>query len=158
MNTILNGSSFPQHRIMNTKTCTTCKEGKGLSSFSKSNSTKDKLYSLCKPCDKVRKTASDQTLFGLISDIYRSQKKSSKSRGHHAPTYTKSELVNWFVQQPTLHQLFTAWKASGHEKDLRPSVDRLDNSKGYFFDNIQLTDWATNNRLGNESRRKITVQ
>ena len=88
--------------------------------------------------------AYSRTIKGLIVRIYLSQKGSSKERGHNPPTYSKEELHVWMTSQSNFKELYDNWIVSGHETDLRPSVDRLINSKGYSFDNIQLMTWREN--------------
>ncbi len=76
--------------------------------------------------------------------MYWDQCSSSRKRGHKPPTYSKQELVNWINNNESFQSLYDNWADSGFESDLRPSVDRLDNSFGYSFDNIELVTWATN--------------
>lgn len=40
--------------------------------------------------------------------------------------------------------LYTEWVASGNVTELKPSVDRLDDYRGYSFDNIRLVTWKDN--------------
>ena len=36
------------------------------------------------------------------------------------------------------------WVNSGYKRDMKPSIDRLDNSRGYSFDNIRLVTFREN--------------
>lgn len=66
---------------------------------------------------------------------------------------TREQFFVWIITQPKLNTLFEAWKESGFDKNLRPSVDRLDDYKPYSLSNIRLTTWEENNRKGNEDRK-----
>jgi hypothetical protein len=61
-------------------------------------------------------------------------------------------LTNWAIGQG-LFALADAWRASGYEKDLSPSIDRIDPNQGYFFGNIRLVTWAENNEKAYEDRK-----
>ena len=93
---------------------------------------------------KIKDKAYKRTIDGLISRIYYSQKGSSKRREHNPPTYSKEQLHVWMTSQVNFNNLYINWVASGYKKDLVPSVDRLDDYKGYSFDNIQLMTWREN--------------
>jgi hypothetical protein len=44
------------------------------------------------------------------------------------------------------YELYNNWIDSGYKKSDKPSVDRIDDYKGYSFDNIQLMTWKENNK------------
>jgi len=95
-----------------------------------------------------------------MSYIYAGQQVTSRARGHAAPNYSREELTAWAFSQGLLH-LHTAWSAAGYPKDLAPSVDRLDDLKGYSLDNIQLVCWKDNNEKMYQDRKagkRITRQ
>ena len=89
-----------------------------------------------------------RTVKGLIVSIYGRQKKSSKKRGHQLPTYSKEELHVWITSQSNFKELYDNWIASDCDMWLIPSVDRLDDAKGYSFNNIQLITWRENHEKG----------
>ena len=90
--------------------------------------------------------------FYVTGEIYQNQKYNSKIRGHDKPKYTLKEFRDWFSIQPNKDQLWIAWIESRYDKWSKPSVDRLDISKGYSFDNIELVDFKTND--SRERKRK----
>ncbi len=63
-------------------------------------------------------------------------------------------------------KLYDNWVHSNWDIWLRPSVDRLDNAKGYSFDNIRLVTWLDNwdkdifknIKKAYESNRKKVIQ
>jgi len=97
---------------------------------------------------KARAKEIRRTKKGLVGAIYNNQQGSSRERGHTPPTYTVNELRTWFRNHPMANALYDAWRLSGYRQGLIPSVDRIDDSKGYSFDNIQLMTWAENKAKG----------
>ena len=99
-----------------------------------------------------------KTKVGVINTMFAHQKYSSKKRNHLPPTYTKQELSDWLFNDWVFDLLYTNWCNLGYEKSIKPSIDRLDDSKGYSFDNIQLMTWEENRAKGHKDMRsgKIT--
>ncbi len=126
------------------KKCNKCKIKKDLSEFNANNRMKDGFINKCKSCVLKARLLTKQTKKGLVASIYESQKRKSKVRGHIPPSYTLFGLRQWFRSNAAANHLYKAWVASGYATNLRPSVDRLDDSKGYSFDNIQLMTWGEN--------------
>jgi len=126
------------------KTCMKCLRAKPLSEFNNKASTPDGKRPWCKSCVAKQALKYGRTMSGLIMSIYHGQKTLSKKRGHLPPAYSRLELEAWLKGHKDFYRLYKAWQASGHESILRPSVDRLDNSKGYSFDNIRLVTWGEN--------------
>lgn len=60
------------------------------------------------------------------------------------PSYSRNELKEWIFNQAKFYKLYHDWVQSGFVSDLRPSIDRINNEKGYSFDNIQLVTWKEN--------------
>ena len=127
------------------KTCKECGHTKEFSEFSVRNSMVDGFLNKCKSCVYAQVLARRRTKKGLVKTIYNDQKGSSKKRGHTPPTYTEDELRQFFRDSPIANRLYREWKLSGYAKNMRPSVDRLDDSYGYTLGNIQLTTWGENN-------------
>lgn len=105
----------------------------------------------CKDCTKNRVklnrekvgTKYDFSEKGVFRVIYKTQKRHQKLRGHGEMPYTKSELIGW-CKENGFNTLFNEWVKSGHKKAMKPSVDRIDDFKGYSFDNIRLGTWQDN--------------
>ena len=95
----------------------------------------------CKPCYIENRRVYSKTVPGLIAQIHSSQVASSKQRKHNQPAYNKEELENWMRNQTNFNEIYADWQNSGYTKDLRPSVDRLDDDEPYYFGNIQLLTW-----------------
>lgn len=105
----------------------------------------------CKECTKKRVRANSKRVGnaydfsekGVFRVIYKSQKRHQKLRGHGEMPYTKQDLVLW-CKKNGFDALFSEWVKSGYKTPLKPSVDRLDDFKGYSLDNIQLGTWQDN--------------
>lgn len=86
------------------------------------------------------------TIRGLIAKDYYSQVLSSIRRKHPDPAYSKKELIARYENDPLMLILFEKWVASGRDRGIRPSFDRIDNTKGYSFENIRLVTWRENHQ------------
>jgi hypothetical protein len=127
---------------METKICTICGKEKPVSEFKKR--TDGSVATMCKLCDNERAKLYRRTLSGHLHKMYNNQKLSSIKRGHQPPAYTFEELKDWFISQPNWEDLWLKWESSNYNTQLAPSIDRLDDSKGYSFDNIRLVTWYEN--------------
>ena len=93
----------------------------------------------------------DKTEKGVIRVIYKTQKSNSKKRGHEYPSYTKKELSDWLYKN-CFKLKYNNWVNSNYHKSKKPSVDRIEDNKGYSLCNIRLVDWETNFRKSVEDR------
>jgi hypothetical protein len=126
------------------KTCKDCREEKDESYFYG-------IQGECKECTKSRVKKNsievgnkyDFSEIGVVRVIYKTQKRHNKIRGHGVMPYSKSELKSWLYDN-RFKALFDAWVLSGWLKRLKPSVDRIDDFKGYSFSNIKLGTWSDN--------------
>lgn len=127
------------------KECKQCKQTKEYSMFSKEKLAKDGYRNVCKECRALTKKERGYSFDGVITATYSNQRGNSKRRNDIMPTYTRNELHKWCISDTKYMTLFNDWIESGYEKDLKPSIDRLDDYKGYSFDNIQVMTWKENN-------------
>jgi len=65
---------------------------------------------------------------------------------------SKDDFYNWSMNNPDFHRLFKEWEDSGYERNLCPSVDRLDSKLGYLIDNMEFVTFLENATRGSRSR------
>ncbi len=133
------------------KKCIKCKKELSESSFYPRKGKYSNSH--CKKCQSSLATERSRTLKGLPSRIHSRQKASSKIRGHKSPVYTVAELCEWMLSQPIYYELHAEWVESGYDKKKTPSIDRLDDYKGYSFDNIRIMTWEGNLKKGHDDRK-----
>jgi hypothetical protein len=134
------------------KKCGKCKKDKVVSNFSKDKTKKDGRSITCKQCVSEYDLHRSRSECGVISQIYRSQKTSSKRRGHNLPSYNKDWFTQW-VYKKGFKELYDNWVLSGYNTMFKPSVDRFNDYEGYNKDNIQLKTWGYNNKRSHEDRK-----
>jgi len=152
--------------MLETKLCRKCNTIKNFSEFYKNKKTNDGVQYICIPCNKKRvkiwksknrehlkisKIEWSRSMRGLVFNLYSDQKNNSISRGHNHPDYSRDELIEWVYSQPLFNNLFDKWVDSGYSTELRPSLDRRDESIGYSFNNIVLMTWGDNMEKGRVS-------
>ena len=148
------------------KLCLKCGKTRELTDFSFCVTNKDGVRTECKKCIKKRNKRYRRTKNGVISTIYNGQKIRSRKRKWRPPSYTNEELGNWLLNQSLFHQLYSAWKNSNYNSEVKPSCDRIDDYKPYALDNLQLMTWKQNHtkscldrRNGNNNKtNKAVVQ
>lgn len=84
------------------------------------------------PLDRAKMSKEERQAY----EAYCAQKARSKKAGLPAPTYGAREFVGWWLENL---KSFTGQ---------RPTTGRIDHSKGYSFDNIEMQEMAMNSREG----------
>lgn len=137
------------------KTCKDCNTEKPYSDFVPKASCKDGYEIRCRECRAIKYSKADP--FKVFRKLYHSQCTHSVDRGHPHPAYTLNQLIEWADEQPNLISIWEAYVASGYKTDLRPSVDRKNDSLPYTLCNIQLMTWQENRRKGAASKKEGTL-
>jgi hypothetical protein len=140
------------------KKCTKCGVIKPFNDFHKRSSVPDGLASNCKLCVKYISSRFKESKHGLLSTIYYQQVSSSKHRCHERPNYSREEFMMWAHENESFEHMYMDWVNSGYKTKLRPSADRLNNSKGYSLDNIQLVTWGENKKLAYKMIREGIIK
>lgn len=131
---------------METKLCKKCNTEKPLSEMrgQKGSDGVYKYFHLCKECDNKRRKLLNRTKHGLINQMYTCSVRRSRHRAHNPPSYSREDLRIWVLNHINFDQLYNDWVKSEFNKMQTPSIDRLDEFKGYSFDNIRLVTWQDN--------------
>jgi len=69
----------------------------------------------------------------------------------------RSDFYTFAYKSKILKNLYRDWIKSGHVHKLIPTVDRIDNNKGYGLDNIQFLTLSENARKGAFERFNKTI-
>ena len=133
------------------KTCKDCNETLELDAFRPKASNKDGRESRCKECRNTRYNKADP--YRVFRKIYERQIGNSIDRGHAPPNYTLDQLVHWANQQPALIQIWDDYVGSGYATELKPSCDRLDNSKPYELSNLEIITWQENRQRASRDKQ-----
>lgn len=136
------------------KICNKCQIEKEINCFGKRKDGADGREATCKSCIQARKNNYRKTPKGLLVGMVKAQKHNSKERGLPPIAYTSKELCDWLLDNDDYIKMFNRWEDSGYASGLTPSIDRLDDYKGYSFDNIQLLTWDENRAKGHKDRRE----
>jgi hypothetical protein len=128
------------------KTCNLCKLTKPKTEFGYRKDGKDGLHARCKPCIEESESRYSKSLKTLVTAIYSKQRSKSKDRKHPNPSYTKIELMEYILEHPNFESIYKAWINSNYNSWYKPSIDRIDISLGYSFDNIRLVTWRENHQ------------
>lgn len=81
---------------------------------------------------------------GVLCRIYSEQQGKSKEKARYLLSYTRQEFYDRFLNDPHYLRLHGEWVESGCQRAKVPSIDRIDPSKGYSMDNIQMVTWSEN--------------
>lgn len=69
----------------------------------------------------------------------------------------KAQFMEWAMASPQFHALFEVWEASGYDRKLAPSVDRINSSFGYEIENMEWVTHSENSRRGSLSKARVNA-
>jgi hypothetical protein len=103
----------------------------------------------------------EKTKNGFLMRLYRnmtSRFAGIQKQKHHLyegkTLMPKEQFYEWAKSSDKFHSLFAIWEDSGYDRKLTPSVDRIDSSRGYEFDNIEWVTHSENSRRGSKAALK----
>jgi hypothetical protein len=92
-----------------------------------------------------------------INRTYGQIRKRSKEITGSLPTYSNQEFRDWIFnnhyRRNRLMRIYSKWVLNNFDTKDIPSIDRINDYKGYGFDNIRITVWRINNLRGRLSEK-----
>ena len=162
--------------VLDTKTCSRCKVEKLLSEFSLNNSSKDRLQYKCRACDvkyQAQRRDANKDQFTEYSREYQrgrrqdfeyrlkmlinASKQRAKEKGReHSITVADLKAIYPTDGCCPIFGIKLEFNEAGF-RDSSPSIDRIDSSKGYTLDNIQVISWKANRIKGAASLQDLEM-
>jgi len=122
------------------KKCGSCKETKDLDSFNRDANTVTGYACYCKECNKEKSSIKYKKLADnhewKLQQTLKASKNRAKSKGLEH-TLTLDNLVDLYPQDGKC-PVFDFELTWGNPKWSSPSLDRIDSTKGYTYDNCQI--------------------
>ena len=142
---------------MQQKQCSKCNKTKDVSEFHRSSSYKDGLDYKCKACEQKRKAKSYAKTYNdhewrLKQLIKFSQRRVKKSGLEH--TLTLEELKELYPSDNKCPVFGLTFEWGGDQYN-SPSIDRIDNTKGYTKDNCQVISTRANSIKSNATIEEL---
>ena len=81
---------------------------------------------------------------GLLTNLYQKLKSRNAKKGYGELNFSLDDFKNWSEGIENFHRLFQIWCFDDYSKESKPSVDRIDPTKGYTFENMQWLSWSEN--------------
>lgn len=164
------------HLVLATKICSQCKEEKLPAEFSLNNAAKDGLQYKCRTCDvkyQAQRRDANKDKFATYSREYQRGRRQNFN-------YRLQMLINASKQRAKLNDrehdidvedikaiypvdgccpifgIKLEFNGAGF-RDSSPSIDRIDSTKGYTRDNIQVISWKANRIKGAASLQDLEM-
>lgn len=161
------------------KMCSSCKKEKELSCFNKDKNKKDGLGFWCKPCNKKYKKEYQKINKKQISIKKKKCYQNNKSKiRKKQKIYRSKNLIKILLQKakeraekkniefniineytiPNLCPIFNVpfvLNAENYRKNYSPSIDRIDNLKGYIDGNIKIISFRANTLKSDATKEEI---
>ena len=162
--------------VLDTKTCNTCKEDKLPAEFSLNNAAKDGLQYNCRTCDNKRQIQRRQK----NPDVHLEYQRQYQRNRRLDFEYRLQMLLNASKQRAKLNDrehdinvedikaiypidgccpifgIKLEFNEAGF-RDSSPSIDRINSTKGYTRDNIQVISWKANRIKGAASLQDLEM-
>ena len=101
----------------------------------------------------------EKTPKGFLMRLYRNMKSRVEGVQHlkqhlykDKELFDKESFYEWAETHPKFHDLYNEYIEANYNRKLAPSVDRVDSTKGYSFDNVEWVTMSENSKRGAISR------
>jgi len=162
--------------VRTSKVCSNCKEDKPFSEFSKNKASPDGLQYKCRPCDvayqaKRRIENPQQQLdyqrayqknkrkdynYRLQMLINASKQRAKNKNREHNITVEDIKAIYPLDGCCPIFGMKLEFNSAGFREN-SPSIDRIDSTKGYTPDNIQIISWKANRIKGYASTQELEM-
>lgn len=144
------------------KKCFKCGENKLIDEFYRHKEMPDGHLGKCKDCTKIDVSLNYQlkrdgykkyekkrqkSINRILSHRYsgiKSRVEGRATRRYYVegkPMLTKQEFYSWYKDRETeFMEIYKIWESNDYKNKFAPSIDRIDNKKGYTVDNMR---WVT---------------
>ena len=112
--------------------------------FSKRPKNKGGHFIFCKECGNEKVKKYQKTKNGLITILFNAQNSRIKQYYKVKQDYNREWFMKWCLSQDIFHSLYDSWVDSEYNRDLKPSIDRIDDNYSYLKNNIQIVTWKEN--------------
>lgn len=115
----------------------------------------------CKECFKIWSKEYEKTEKGYLVRTYRNMlsrvKGVQKEKAHlyeGLEILDKKDFYDFSKKDSTFINLLSAYKCSGYDMKLAPSIDRINSYKGYVIGNIRWITHSENSAIGSVSEKR----
>lgn len=114
---------------------------------------------MCSPC--LRKTKRETRPSFYLGTCYSEISRRVKTKDKLRPIYyglekcSREEFIKTFEEDPQFLRLYENWQKSGFQRKESPSIDRIDNTKGYILGNIEFIRHGDNS--SKDKKKPITL-
>lgn len=158
------------------KKCRVCLLELPVGDFSKNKANKDTLQNFCKECDRkrqqqrrveknssIKEYAKEYRQKHFTNIEYRLQALLNSSRArakakNREHTLTRQDLLDLYPTDGRcpIFGIKLEWNTKGFREN-SPSIDRIDSTKGYTRDNVQIISWKANRIKGYASVEELEI-
>lgn len=107
--------------------------------------------------DKKLYEKTKHTMTGWFNNHYKRLLQRQRVKFGKDLPFDRWDLESWVLTRyyDSFVKIFKKWQESNYDKELVPSIDRIDCMKPYDFSNMQIITWKENHEKYNKVERKL---